>query len=103
MSAKKGPGRPKKVLTPEETDIELVRKELAKETSRANQNHEYARQVGIEVEQLRQSVNAEKQRLKEVIDTVSYVVDTFENTIRMMRKAIERDLTSQPKERERTE
>lgn len=101
MSTKKGPGRPRKEPL---TDIELVREELAKETNRANQNHEYARVVGKEVEQLKQTINNERQKLKDVINTVSYVVDSFENTIRLMRKSIERDLTITPaSERESAE
>jgi len=96
MATKKGPGRPPKVApTQEELEIKELKKALEDAQTKAQSNFEYAKQVGTETEQLRAELKVEKQRSKEVIDTLSYTIDTFENTIRMLRKAIERDLIKQ--------
>lgn len=93
MEKRKGPGRPPKVEpTPQELEIKELKKALAEAETKAQDNYAYAKQVGTETETLRSELSTEKKRSKEIIDTLSYTIDTFENTIRMLRKAIERDL-----------
>lgn len=105
---KKGPGRPRKTTStkpPKTETIKALKEQLAKAEEAAATNLEYAKQASKEADQAFELSQTTKEQVKGMVDTMSYVIDSFENLIRLLRKAIELDLTKKhvPERREPNE
>ena len=89
---KKSVGRPKKPRPPKEETITGLKTELKRAKEVADNNLEYAKQAHRDLSRISEESNKNRNQIKDVIDTVSFMLDSMENLMRLLRKAIERDL-----------